>query len=142
MPIKKSRTRWFEIKRSDITNMVDALFSGVQDDSGWVEMYANVKGRECVNALFPKAHIAWADDCGEAFPRDWRAFLINLPDAVAVMETRLPLEITSGADLDDATPDALAILIAIGVQRQGVRCAVWQHSGHYHVFAPHAAGDN
>jgi len=80
---KKSRTKPIMLKGSDVANMVDAVFIGAQDDPGWVEMYADAKGRECVNALFPKAHIAWADDCGEMLPREWRAFTINLPDVVA-----------------------------------------------------------
>jgi len=66
---KKSRTKPIMLKGSDVANMVDAVFIGAQDDPGWVEMYADAKGRECVNALFPKAHIAWADDCGEMLPR-------------------------------------------------------------------------
>jgi hypothetical protein len=105
------------------------------------EMYADAKGRECVNALFPKAHIAWADDCGEMLPREWRAFTINLPDVVAATETLLPLEITRGANLDEATPDALAFLLAMGVHRQGARCAVW-HGGRLDIYVPHAADNN
>jgi hypothetical protein len=93
---KKSRTKPIMLKGSDVANMVDAVFMGAQDDPGWVEIYADAKGRECVNALFPKAHIAWADDCGEMLPREWRAFTINLPDVVAATETLLPLEITRG----------------------------------------------
>jgi hypothetical protein len=80
-------------------------------------MYAAAKGRECIDALFPRAHIEWKDDC--PMPREWRAFSINLPDVVAATETRLPLEITRGANLDEATPDALAFLLAMGVRRQG-----------------------
>jgi hypothetical protein len=120
--------------------MVDAVFIGVQDDPGWVEMYASAKGREYINALFPKAHIAWADDCGAMPPREWRAFSINLPDAVAATETRLPLEITRGANLDEATPDALAFLLAMGVCRQGGRCAAWRGS-HLNIHVPQA-GNN
>jgi hypothetical protein len=138
---KKSRTKPIMLKGSDVANMVDAVFIGAQDDPGWVEMYADAKGRECVNALFPKAHIAWADDCGEMLPREWRAFTINLPDVVAATETLLPLEITRGANLDEATPDALAFLLAMGVHRQGARCAVW-HGGRLDIYVPHAADNN
>jgi hypothetical protein len=137
---KKSRTKRIMLKGSDVVNMVNAVFFG-SDDQGWVEMYADAKGRECVNALFPKAHIEWKDDCGEAFPREWRAFSINLPDVIAATETRLPLEITRGANLDEATPHALAFLLAMGAKRQGARCAVW-HDGRHDIYVPHAAGNN
>ena len=135
------RSKRFRAKNSDFVNMVNAVFAGVQDDPGWVEMYADAKGRECVNALFPKAHLAWKDDCGDALPREWRAFSIHLPDVVAATETRLPLEITRGANLDEATPDALAFLLAMGVERQGGRCAIRRGKG-YEIYVPHAAGSN
>jgi hypothetical protein len=138
---KKSRNKRVRLKMSDVANMVDAVFMGVQDDQGWVDMYADAKGRECINALFPKAHIAWADDCAEILPRGWRAFSINLPDVVAATETRLPLEITRGANLDEAAPDALAFLLAMGVRRQGGRCAAWR-GGRLDIHVPQAAGNN
>jgi hypothetical protein len=83
--------------------------------------------------------MAWKDDC--PMPREWRAFSINLPDVVAATETLLPLEITRGADLDEATPDALAFLLAMGVKRQGGRCAAWR-GGCLEMYVPHAAGNN
>jgi hypothetical protein len=131
----KSHTKRIMLNGSDITNMVDAVFFGVQDDPGWVEMYADAKGRECIDAIFPKAHIAWKDDC--PMPREWRAFSINVPDVIAATETRLPLEITRGANLDEATPDALACLLAMGMQRQGGCCAAWR-GDHLEIYVPQA----
>jgi hypothetical protein len=58
-----------------------------------------------------------------ALPKDWRGFNINVPDVVANTETKLPLEITKGADLDYATPEALGLLLAMGVNRQGGNAA-------------------
>jgi hypothetical protein len=114
----------------------------VQDDQGWVEMYASAKGRECIDALFPQAHIAWADDCGEEMlSRGWRAFSINLPDVVAATETRLSLEITGAANLDEATPDALAFLLAYSVRWHGGRSAAWRKD-HLVVYVPQAASNN
>jgi hypothetical protein len=46
-----------------------------------------------------------------------------VPDVVANSETKLPLEITEGADLDYATPEALGLLLAMGVNRQGGNAA-------------------
>ena len=44
--------------------MVDAIFEGNHDAHGWMVMTANLKGRECINALFPRARIAWRDPGG------------------------------------------------------------------------------
>ena len=108
------KPRVFKAKLADIINLVDAIFDGNQEMPGWVIMAANAKGRECINALFPQGHIAWrATD--PALPNDWRGFNINVPDVVANTETSLPLEITKGADLDFATPEALNLLLAMGV---------------------------
>jgi hypothetical protein len=102
---------------ADLPNMVDAIFAGNHDDPGWVEMNVNDKGRACVDALFPGGHIAWSEP-GVGLPADWRGFDINVPDVVAEIETALPMDITGGADLDEAKPDALALLLAVGVVRQ------------------------
>ena len=47
-----------------IADMVDAIFEGNHDAHGWMVMTANLKGRECINALFPRARIAWRDPGG------------------------------------------------------------------------------
>jgi len=97
------RTKTFSIKMADLPNMVDAIFAGNHDDPGWVEMNANDKGRACVDALFPEAHIAWREP-GNGAPADWHSFIITIPDVVAEMETALALAITRDADLDEANP--------------------------------------
>ena len=116
--------------------MVDAIFAGNHDDPGWVEMNANDKGRACVNALFPDGRIAWRES-GNGAPADWHGFIINIPDVVAEMETALPLDIARAADLDEANPDALALLLAVGVVRQGGRAA-YLHEGHIEIALPHS----
>jgi hypothetical protein len=116
------KPRVFKAKLADIIKLVDAIFDGNREMPGWVIMAANAKGRECINALFPQGHIAWrATD--PALPKDWRGFNINVPDVVATTETKLPLEIIKGADLDYATPEALGLLLAMGVNRQGGNAA-------------------
>jgi hypothetical protein len=123
----------FSVAISKLPNMVDAVFVGNHDKpGGWVIMEVNAKGRSCVDALFPDAHIAWGDP-GDVMPADWHGFEINLPDVVSAMPTKLPLEITKGADLDVANPDALALLLAIGVTRQGGRSAILR-DGHLDIF--------
>jgi hypothetical protein len=64
---------------------------------------------------------------------DWHGFDLNLPDVVATMETTL--EITGGANLDKATPDQLAFLLAAGVSRQGGRSAIYSN-GRLEIYVP------
>jgi len=134
--LRMPRTKTFSIKMADLPNMVDAIFAGNHDDPEWVEMNANDKGRACVDALFPEAHIAWREP-GNGAPADWHGFIINIPDVVAEMETALALAITRGADLDEANPDALALLLAIGVMRQGGRAAYFRE-GQIEIVLPHS----
>ena len=48
-----------KIAPSDIFTMTDAWFDKGESGDGWVFRLANSNGRNCVNALFPKAHIEW-----------------------------------------------------------------------------------
>jgi hypothetical protein len=122
--------------QKELPHMIDALFVGNPDKLGWVQMEVNDKGRACVEALFPEGHIAWGKP-GNVVPADWHGFEINVPGVVANTETKLPLEITRGADLNKATPDALAFLLAIGVKDQGGRAAVVRDDGHLEIFQRH-----
>jgi hypothetical protein len=51
------KPKMFKAKLADIINIVDAIFDGDHEMSGWVIMQANAKGRECINELFPQKHI-------------------------------------------------------------------------------------
>jgi hypothetical protein len=96
---------------ADLPNMVDAIFAGNHDDPGWVEMSANdKKGCACVDALFPEAHIAWREPADGA-PSDWQGF--------------------------EANPDVLALLLAMGVMRQGGRAAYFRE-GQIEIVLPHS----
>lgn len=123
---RQSRQRRIDIAGSDLPNLVDAVFIGNHDEAGWVYMAVNAKGRSCVDALFPEARIAWRDP-GDLVPASWHGFDINLPDVAAATKTKLPMDITGGTDLDNANPDALAFLLAVGVNRQGGRSAIWRN---------------
>ena len=123
----KRKTFRTDLKRH-LPHMLDAVFAGNHDHypNGWVIMEANDKGRACVEALFPGAHIAWGAP-GNIVPADWHGFEIHVPDVVAALpETKLPLEVTGGADLYEANPDALALLLAFGVVRQGGRAGLFR----------------
>ena len=101
--LRMPRAKTFSIKMADLPNMVDAIFAGDHDDPGWVEMSANDKGRACVDALFPEAHIAWREP-GNGAPADWHGFIINIPDVVAEMETALALAVTAAPTSTRRTP--------------------------------------
>jgi hypothetical protein len=78
----KIKPRKFKAKFADIPNLADAVFVGDHKMPGWVLIAANTKGRECVEALFPQAHIV-RRDAGPGFPADWQVFKINVPDVVS-----------------------------------------------------------
>jgi hypothetical protein len=126
-------TKEFPIKMTDLPNMVDAFIVGDQDEQGWVIMSVSDQGRAYVDALFPDAHIAWRDTGADYLPADWHGFHINVPDVVAAIKTRLPLEITGGANLDEAHPDPLAYLLAYAVSCQG-GCAAYTRDGRLEII--------
>jgi hypothetical protein len=72
------------------------------------------------SALFPQQHIAW-HAAVPALPKDWLGCTINVPDVASISETKLP--ITKGADLDESSPEALSLLLAMGVKHQGGNAA-------------------
>ncbi|MGP0086133.1 MAG: hypothetical protein ACLP0B_21305 [Steroidobacteraceae bacterium] len=124
--------------KKDLPNMLDAVFMGNHDHhpNGWVIMEVNEKGRACVEALFPQAHIAWGTP-SDIVPADWHGFEINVPGVVAALpETKLPPEITNGAKLDEANPNSLAFLLAFGVMRQGGRAAIYR-DGYLEILQRH-----
>jgi hypothetical protein len=128
---KSKKSKKFTARVSDLPHLVDAILQGSNEVQGEVFMDANTKGRECINALFPQARIKWRESDlvknseDYTWPSDWMGFTINLPDVIAATETKLPLEITRGANLDEAQPAALALLLAMGVKRQGGRVATF-----------------
>ena len=78
----KIKPRKFKAKLADIPHLVDAVFEGDHEMPGWIIMAVDRKGCECVEALFPQAHIAWRN-AGPGFPADWLGFKINVPDVVS-----------------------------------------------------------
>ena len=132
----KIKPRKFKAKLADIPHLVDAVFEGDHEMPGWIIMAVNRKGCECVEALFPQAHIAWRN-AGPGFPADWLGFKINVPDVVSQGGPNKLPNITGDANLDDARPDALAFLLAAGVKHQG-GCSAPLKNGRLEIFTPHA----
>ncbi len=124
IPHACAKSKAFTMKLADLPNMVDAVFDGDHKNPGWVHMFANVKGCNHVDGLFPQADIEWRE-LGPGFPADWRSMRVNLPEAVSTTTTNLPLEvIPAERTIDDCTPDQLALLLAFGVRRDGGRAAI------------------
>jgi hypothetical protein len=124
IPHQCAKSKAFTMKLADLPNMVDAVFDGDRKRRGWVDMFANAKGCNHVDALFPEAHIEWRE-LGPGFPADWHSMRVNLPEAVSTTTTNLPLKvIPAERTIDDCTPDQLALLLAFGVRRDGGRAAI------------------
>ena len=120
-----AKSKAFTMKWADLPNLVDAIFDGDHKRFGWVHMFANVKGCNHVDALFPEACIEWRELPLPGLPDDWRSMRVNLPEVVSSTTTNLPLEvIPAGRTIDDSTPDQLALLLAFGVRRDGGRAAI------------------
>jgi hypothetical protein len=120
----KMKSQAFTMKLGDLPNMVDAVFDGHHKMPGWVHMFANAKGCNHVDALFPQADIPWWQ-LPPGLPGDWRGMKVNVPEVVSASTTNLPLHvIPAGRTIDDCTPDQLALLLAFGVRRNGGRTAI------------------
>ena len=104
IPHARAKSKAFTMKLGDLPNMVDAVFDGDHKMPGWVHMFANVKGCNHVDALFPQACIEWRELPLPGLPDDWRGMKVNLPEAVSMTTTNLPLEvIPAGRTIDDCT---------------------------------------
>jgi hypothetical protein len=124
IPYECAKSKAFTMKLGDLPNMVDAVFDGDHKRFGWVHMFANAKGCDHVDGLFPQTHIEWRE-LPPGLPDDWRGMRVHLPEVVSATKTNLPLEvIPAGRAIDDSTPDQLALLLAFGVRRDGGRAAI------------------
>ena len=128
----KLKGKRFELAVTDIPNMVDAMFRGTGD--GWVTIAANAKGRQCVEQVFPDAHIAWRDPGDLGFPAgDWQGFDLNLPDVASATRHNLP-PVNGSTPLDAARPDAVAFVLAYAAQVQGARSMLLKEDGSAALF--------
>ena len=129
IPHERAKSKAFTMKLADLPNMVDAVFDGDHKRPGWVHMFANAKGSNHVDALFPQACIEWRELPLPGLPDDWRSMKVNLPEVVSTTTTNLPLEvIPAERTIDDCTPDQFALLLAFGVRRDGGRAAILRQS--------------
>jgi hypothetical protein len=111
----------FKAKLADIVNLVTRYLMATRrcpDGLSWQPMQRGVNA----STPFSRKGILRGTPPIQ-LPKDWRGFKINVPEVVSNTQTKLPLEITKGADLDCATPDTLNLLLAMGVNRQGGNAA-------------------
>ena len=135
----KVKAKAFTMKLGDLPNMVDAVFDGDRRMPGWVHMFANAKGCDHVDGLFPEAHIEWRV-LPPGLPADWRGMRVNMPEVVSATSTHLPLEfVPAGSTISDCSQDQLALLLAFGVKRDGGRAAIlrWNNGAvSVEIFTP------
>jgi hypothetical protein len=129
-------------RRDDVPNMTDALSYGseVPHRLGFVEMYANPKGREKVNDLFPETYIDWKplpSGCPDQWA-GWKTFEINLPEVIKAIPTNLPMDLTKAEGSGPPqTPDASACRVAIGSHAARCRTGPVPRHGFVDAARPH-----
>ena len=140
---KANKSNRVHLDLDRLPELVDACFGGITEadepnhQHGWVAMAANKQGRRAINAVFPDIHIEWRfhNDCRWL---GWGEFSLNVADVAHTMRNhRLPIEIVRTADLDAATPEALAFLLAMAAKREGVRVAC-ESEGRLTIYASQA----
>jgi hypothetical protein len=142
---KVVKTKKFTMKREQIPEMVDAIFYGNPDKPGWVEMYVNGKGREAVNALFPKAVIEWRplNEPGHGYDpanlddgvKSWETFELHLPSVAEHPPNNL-VPVNGDQPLSQSNQVQLAFVLAISAKHQGARAAWDDHNGNMYIVTP------
>jgi hypothetical protein len=132
---KKLNPKTIQANILEIGEMTEAIFGGVYaaEQHGFVSIMASDEGRRAVEAVFPSGRIAWRYH--EDNPLGWGEFSLNVVDLADEMpDHQLPLDITGGARLGDSHPDALAFLLAMAVQRQGVNVATIDQNEGFNIY--------
>jgi hypothetical protein len=117
-----------KLKMTDVVQMVDVHLYGSEEEgrTGWVEMYANEKGREIINDLI-FAHIEWKPMPSESnWPNaaEMKAFEIHLPSILeCVPGHRLTTDhlVKAAGHWDGWVPKQWASMLAFDVRRKGGR---------------------
>jgi hypothetical protein len=77
--------------------------------------------------------MGWGDPGHDDFPEDWQSLELNMPAAANTTCHNLP-PIYGDGPLDEATPDAVAFLLAIATQNQGARSMLLKEDGSAAIF--------
>jgi hypothetical protein len=118
----KSKTRHFDLPRSDIPRQFDAVFIGSDLGEGEVVAQAGPNGQRAIERLFPNAVIAWRDlDASnqEYLPDDWREFCFIVPQLVSIPGHGLRRDLLALKHPEEMSPDQLAFLMMMSTNEQG-----------------------
>src|SRR6516162_9002239 len=115
------KSRRLQLSPKDILQVVDVVCSG--EDDSWVSIIANQRGRTAIEAIFPDLPIDWLEP-PVGFPAEWRSVALDVPGLANQAEHLLP-RIYNDAPLDEASPDAVAFVLAMAAKIQGARGALF-----------------
>jgi hypothetical protein len=114
----KDEAKIIGVRPSEVPNVSDVLCIVEPRGGRDVIVLANAKGRECLQRIFPNSQPSWKPNASD-MPPNWRHAIFHVPE-LARLEHALP-SITGDTPLKEATPTALAYLLAYAVERQGGR---------------------
>jgi hypothetical protein len=105
------RTSKLKLTTADIPQHVDVVFAPGSSPSGkiecgWIEFSANEQGRDAVRRIFPKAVFQWRE-CPYGWA-GWQSIAPHVPSLVATVPNTVPLAITKGKPLREASDNALS----------------------------------
>ena len=123
-----------QIPTGEVKNRIDVLIGPAVSPQGlpggWIEMSANVKGREAIERIFPKAVFRWRESpYAEWLGNDWQSFAPHIPTLAAQVANALPAHLLRLKPLHDCTDNALCFLMAAAAAAQGVRVAFLTGTG-------------
>ena len=111
----------------DVTNISDVVCIVDRRGRGAVGVYANAAGRACLQRIFPAFRPSWESSAGK-MPDDWLKAVFYVAE-LARGEHALP-PIYGDAVLEEATPEAIAYLLAHAVREHGARAMIWNNETH------------
>src|SRR5262245_50653375 len=136
--VEALKTKEVMLKHDDIPKVCDVFCIVEPRGGGNVTVAANGHGRECLQKVFPRWSIPWKPFTA-SFPSDWLSTIVDVPNLARRGDHQLPMNITGGTPLEDATPAAVTLLLAFGARNQGARVMKWDEDGgehQYQLFRP------
>jgi len=122
----KGKAKIIGVTPNDVPNVSDVLCIVEPRGGGAVIVLANAKGRECLQRIFPNSQPSWKPNESN-MPPNWRHAVFHMPE-LARGEHALP-PIAGDTPLKEATPAALAYLLAYAVERQGGCAMIFDEDG-------------
>jgi len=120
----------------DVPRVSDVLCIVEPHGDGAVTVLANQHGRDCLQKVFPEWSVPW-EPYVSSFPSDWLHAVFPVPELASKHAHSLP-PINGNVPLVEATPAALAFLLAIAAKNQGGRAMTWddQREPQLQLFIP------